>query len=183
MNYISYEYSNTFEYSYNFETNIYSCKILIWINSDIHYSFLLKFSWMSHSASDIHSVDPWYEYSGVLMGMLTRQRRIAKSSETSWEGETHTSGWNLQNQLIVYHQNIIVYHQNMIEYYQNIIVYHQNITTRSGDLLYANEIGWMYFMDRMGDTFRWWSNINLNIFVIIIIVIITSSGGEGRMCP
>jgi len=26
---------------------------------------------------------------------------------------------------------------------------------RSGDLLYADEFGWMYFMDRMGDTYRW----------------------------
>ncbi len=25
---------------------------------------------------------------------------------------------------------------------------------RSGDLLYADEFGWMYFMDRMGDTYR-----------------------------
>jgi hypothetical protein len=26
---------------------------------------------------------------------------------------------------------------------------------RSGDLLYADEFGWMYFMDRMGDTYRY----------------------------
>jgi len=26
---------------------------------------------------------------------------------------------------------------------------------RSGDLLYADEFGWMYFVDRMGDTYRW----------------------------
>ena len=31
---------------------------------------------------------------------------------------------------------------------------HGDLYFRSGDLLYADEFGWMYFMDRMGDTYR-----------------------------
>ena len=34
------------------------------------------------------------------------------------------------------------------------VLRHGDMYFRSGDLLYADEFGWMYFMDRMGDTFR-----------------------------
>jgi len=35
------------------------------------------------------------------------------------------------------------------------VMRHGDAYFRSGDLLYADEFGWMYFMDRMGDTYRW----------------------------
>ncbi|XP_023324091.1 long-chain fatty acid transport protein 4 [Eurytemora carolleeae] len=35
------------------------------------------------------------------------------------------------------------------------VLRHGDMYCKSGDLLYADEFGWMYFMDRMGDTYRW----------------------------
>ena len=35
------------------------------------------------------------------------------------------------------------------------VLRHGDMYFRSGDLLYADEFGWMYFMDRMGDTYRY----------------------------
>ena len=41
---------------------------------------------------------------------------------------------------------------------------HGDMYCKSGDLLYMDEFGWMYFMDRMGDTYR----LNRYIFIPMV---------------